>query len=213
MDCYVYSPVSPIPAPSTDAIDIDACSYVHIKNCYFSVNDDGIALKGGKGPYADTVEENGSNERILIEDCFYNYCHGCLTCGSEAIHNKNILLRRIKVNDAVNLLWLKMRPDTPQHYEWITVDDASGHVENFININPWTQFFDLKGRTDKPMSTVSNIEIKDCDCSCYQFFNVSSSRDYHLRSFSLKDLKIQAENKQNGYNSVEDISLENVTIE
>jgi hypothetical protein len=83
---------------------------------------------------------------------------------------------------------------------------------SFINISPWTQFFDLKGRTDKPMSTVSNIEIKDCDCSCYQFFNVSSSRDYHLRSFFLKDLKIQAENKQNGYNSVEDISLENVTI-
>ena len=84
---------------------------------------------------------------------------------------------------------------------------------SFINISPWTQFFDLKGRTDKPMSTVDNIAIKDCDCSCYQFFNVCSSKDYQLRSFSLKDLKVQAENKQNGYDSVEELLLENVTVE
>ena len=112
------------------------------------------------------------------------------------------------------MLHFKLRPDTPQRYEYITVENIKGNIlGSFINISPWTQFFDLKGRTDMPTSTVSNIEIKDCDCSCYQFFNVSSSRDYHLRSFSLKDLKIQAENKQNGYDAVEDILLENVTVE
>ena len=153
-------------------------------------------------------------ERVLIEDCRYGFCHSGLTCGSESIHNKNILVRRIVVDGISQMLHFKLRPDTPQWYEYITVENIKGNIlGSFINISPWTQFFDLKGRTDKPMSTVSNIEIKDCDCSCYQFFNVSSSRDYHLRSFSLKDLKIQAENKQNGYNSVEDISLENVTIE
>jgi len=42
---------------------------------------------------------------------------------------------------------------------------------------------------------------------------VSSSKDYRLRSFSLKDLKMQAENKQNGYDAVDELSLENVMVE
>ena len=92
------------------------CTDVLVKNCYLEVNDDSVVLKGGKGPWADKLPENGSNERILIEDCTYGFCHGCLTCGSESVHNKNIILRRINIKEGKNLLWLKMRPDTPQHY-------------------------------------------------------------------------------------------------
>ena len=33
-----------------------------------------------------------------------------------------------------------MRPDTPQHYEYISVEDMEGKIDSFININPWTQF-------------------------------------------------------------------------
>ena len=47
---YIFSPAAPVKAPSTDAIDIDVCNNVLVKNCYLSVNDDAIALKGGKGP-------------------------------------------------------------------------------------------------------------------------------------------------------------------
>ena len=116
LNCTIYSPAAPVKAPSTDAIDIDVCTDVLVKNCYMEVNDDSVVLKGGKGPWADEAPENGSNERILIEDCVYGFCHGCLTCGSEAVHNRNIILRRITVAEGNNLLWLKMRPDTPQHY-------------------------------------------------------------------------------------------------
>lgn len=212
-NCKFLSQIEPTPAPSTDAIDIDACSYVHIKNCYFSVNDDGIALKGGKGPYADTAEENGSNERIIIEDCIYNYCHGCLTCGSESVHNKNVILRRIDVKDAVNLLWLKMRPDTPQHYEWITVDGASGHVENFININPWVQFFDLKGKKEIPLSYSNNITLKNCDIDCDTFFNVKADEEqYILSDFVFENIFIKA--KENGFteNAIKNLKMNNVNV-
>lgn len=47
-----------------------------MKNCYLEVNDDSIVLKGGKGPWADTAPENGINERVLVEDCIYGFCHG-----------------------------------------------------------------------------------------------------------------------------------------
>jgi len=108
----IFAPAEPVKAPSSDAIDIDVCKDVHIKGCHLSVNDDAIALKGGKGPWADKNPENGPNMRIIIEDCTFGYCHSALTCGSESIHNRNVIFRNCRVDKAERLLWLKMRPDT-----------------------------------------------------------------------------------------------------
>lgn len=200
INCRFFSPASPVKAPSTDAIDIDVCSDVLIKNCYLEVNDDSVVLKGGKGPWADTTPENGSNERIIVEDCEYGFCHGCLTCGSESVHNRNIIVRRLRIKNAMNMLWLKMRPDTPQHYEYILIEDIYGNIENFININPWTQFFDLKDRTDIPLSYADNIFIKNCRCDCDTFFNVKSAPEqYILSDFNFENLEIKA--KSNGFSS------------
>ena len=212
--CRILSPREPIAAPSTDAIDIDACTDVLIKNCYMEVNDDAVALKGGKGPWADEDENNGANERVLIEDCRYGFCHSGLTCGSEAIHNKNILVRRIGVDMLWQMVHLKLRPDTPQHYEYIRVEGVEGTLTgSFLNINPWTQFFDLKGRKDKPKSKVEHITIKDCKCACEVFFNVSrDDKEYTLSDFTLENLKIHAENRENNYSAVDGISIQNVEV-
>ena len=91
LNSRIYSPASPIKAPSTDAIDIDVCHDVLVKNCYLEVNDDSIVLKGGKGPWADTA----------------------------------------------------------QHYEYILMEDIQGSITNFININPWTQFYDVQSKPDR----------------------------------------------------------------
>ena len=211
--CTIFSPASPVRAPSTDAIDIDVCTDVLVKNCYMEVNDDSVVLKGGKGPWADSDPGNGSNERILVEDCVYGFCHGCLTCGSESVHNKNILVRRIKVLDGSNLLWLKLRPDTPQLYEYITVREVEGKVENFLTVRPWTQFFDLKGRTDKPKSLAEHITVRDCDCDCDIYFNVSPDpENYELRDFTLANLTIRA--KTNGFTAaaIQNLTTSNITI-
>ncbi len=211
--CTIFSPASPVRAPSTDAIDIDVCTDVLVKNCYMEVNDDSVVLKGGKGPWADSDPGNGSNERVLVEDCVYGFCHGCLTCGSESVHNKNILVRRIKVLDGSNLLWLKLRPDTPQLYEYITVREVEGKVENFLTVRPWTQFFDLKGRTDKPKSLAEHITVRDCDCDCDIYFNVSPDpENYELRDFTLANLTIRA--KTNGFTAaaIQNLTTSNITI-
>ena len=55
-------------APSSDAIDIDYCSNVLINGCYTNVNDDENVLKGGKGTWADTDQNNGPCTNILIEN-------------------------------------------------------------------------------------------------------------------------------------------------
>ena len=64
----IKAPAAPVKAPSSDAVDVDVCTDVLIKNCYISVNDDAVALKGGKGPWADQDPNNGGNRNIVIED-------------------------------------------------------------------------------------------------------------------------------------------------
>jgi polygalacturonase len=74
-DVTIFAPNKPVPAPSSDAIDLDACNNVHIYGCSISVNDDIIALKGGKGPWADTDPDNGTNSNILVENCHFGKGH------------------------------------------------------------------------------------------------------------------------------------------
>lgn len=212
----IYAPAKPVKAPSSDAVDIDACHDVLVKDCYMSVNDDAVALKGGKGPWADDpskTEGNGGNERIIIEDCEYGFCHSCLTCGSESIYDHNIVLRRIRVTDATNILWLKMRPDTPQHYEYITVEDITGNGKNFLLVRPWTQFYDLKDRKDPPMSYSNNIVMRRINFDCDVFFNVAPQPDqYRLSDFTFQDLVITTRRPDFHPEYVDGFKVEKVSV-
>lgn len=213
INCRITAPAAPVPAPSTDALDVDVCRDILVKGCYMAVNDDAVALKGGKGPWADTAPENGGNERILIEDCEYGHCHSCLTCGSESIHNRNVLVRRIRISHAAALLWLKMRPDTPQHYEYITFDGAEGTVNSFLLIHPWTQFFDLKGREDIPLSYADHVTLKNCRCECRTYFDAEAAPEqYKLSDFVLENLYIRAENTAFDETVIDRLTLTNVNV-
>ncbi|MGN7705295.1 rhamnogalacturonidase [Chryseobacterium sp. 22543] len=192
LNLTILAPKEPVKAPSTDAVDIDACTNFLIKNCYMSVNDDAIALKGGKGPKADKTPENGENRNIIIEDNSFGFCHSVLTCGSESIHNYNVILRNSKVKGASRLLHLKMRPDTPQHYEYITVENITGNVKTFLYVKGWNQFFDLKGEERPKKSLANHILIKNIDISCETAFDVEKSDLYDLTDFTLENLKIKA---------------------
>lgn len=211
-DLYITSPASPVHAPSTDAVDIDVCNNVLIKNCYMSVDDDAIALKGGKGPWADKDNNNGANTNILIEDCSFGYCHAALTCGSEGIHNHNVIFRRSEVNKAENLLRLKMRPDTPQRYEYILVEDIRGSAKNFIQIRPWTQFFDLGDRKDIPLSYANHIVMRNIDFVCNRFFVVEKSEQYRLSDFIFEDLNIKARDGKYDADAIDSFTIRNVSI-
>ncbi len=213
--------------PSTDAIDLDVVKNVLVKGCYMEVNDDAVAIKGGKGPYADAYktsypgvkipsenEGNGDNENIIIEDCEYGFCHGCLTLGSESVHSRNIILRRIKISQqANNLLWLKMRPDTPQLYEYITVEDITGPVKNFILVAPWTQFYDLKGREDAPLSYSDHITMRNCQVECSTFFNVKAQPEvYRLSNFEFHNITATAKDTSFHPEYVDGFNYSNINV-
>ncbi len=212
LNLHIFSPEKPVKAPSTDAVDIDVCTDVHIKNCYMSVNDDAVALKGGKGPLADKDENNGGNRNIIIEDCTYGFCHSALTFGSESIHNYNIILRRCRVDRAKRLLWLKMRPDTPQSYEYVRVEEITGNVTSFLYIKPWTQFFDLQGQKEAPLSYGKNITMRNITLNCDIFFDVSKSDQYILSDFTFENLNIRTKTPDIYTDYIINFTLKNVQI-
>ncbi len=160
IECRVLDGVH---GPSTDAIDLDACSHVAVRRVFMNVNDDGVVLKGGRGPWADDPvrhPENGPTSDVLVEDCvFGTYCHSCLTLGSECIGAERVVVRRCLADQPGNLVHIKMRTDTHFTYRDILVEDCLGILHTGITALPWTQFADLEGRTDLPRSLVENVKI------------------------------------------------------
>ena len=181
--CHIYAPTTGVKAPSSDAIDIDYCHDILVSGCYMNVNDDAVVLKGGKGTYADKDPDNGPNYNVVVQRCTFGTVHACLTLGSESLHDWNIVLRDCTFTDANRVLWLKMRPDTPQHYEYVTVENVSGQCGSFLVVRPWTQFYKMERRDDMPLSQCNNITIRDVSVSCKTFFDVGASDKYRLKDF------------------------------
>ncbi len=198
LDCYIYAPTEgiwePDPsrgAPSSDAIDIDACTDVLVNGCFMHVNDDAVVLKGGKGTWADKDETNGNCERIIIQNCRYGRVHGCLTLGSESLHDRNVILRNCYTERSDRILWLKMRPDTPQHYEYILVENIKGKCTRLLYIHPWTQFFKPEKRDDMPLSRCNNIVIRNMHVDAEIPYDVQTSDKYELLNFKIEGENIQ----------------------
>lgn len=213
-NCRIQAPNKPIKAPSSDAIDLDVCSNVVIRGCYLDCNDDGVCIKGGKGVYAHKSIENGIVENVLVEDCTFGPAlHGILTMGSECIHAKNITLRNCKSLTDCTILRFKMRPDTYQLYEDITVKNVTGTCGTVVELKPWTQFFTLEGSNEKPFGTVRNIVIEDIDVDCKSLCFIGAKTDMadnkandkalgfgegksetKVSDFTLRNVKVKAKN-------------------
>jgi len=190
--CQIRSPFKPVKAPSTDGIDIDVCKKVTIRKCYISVNDDAVCVKGGKGPYAHKQPENGIVEDVLVEDCTFGDSHGVLTLGSESVHARNITLRNCKVTSNTPLLRIKMRPDTYQVFENVTVDNVTGSCGSVIDLKPWKQFFNMEGSKEKPYGIIRNITLSNIKVKCNQFGEVAGNPLDKVSNFVLKNIEVTA---------------------
>ena len=186
--CHIYAPTTGVKAPSSDAIDIDYCHDILVSGCYMNVNDDAVVLKGGKGTYADKDPDNGPNYNVVVQRCTFGTVHACLTLGSESLHDWNIVMRDCTFTNADRVLWLKMRPDTPQHYEYVTVENVSGQCGSFLVIRPWTQFYKMENRPDMPLSQCNNVTIRNVNVNCKTFFDVGTSDKYRLKNFVFENL-------------------------
>ncbi len=212
LGCYIFAPTTGVRAPSSDALDVDFCHDILVDGCYMSVNDDAVVLKGGKGTYADKDSDNGPNYNVIVQNCTYGRVHGCLTLGSESIHDRNVILRNCKFNGVDRVLWLKMRPDTPQHYEYVRVENVGGTCDRFLVVRPWTQFYDLKEREDMPLSQCNDILFKNVEATCNNFFDVGTSDKYVLRNFTFENCRITDSRNAFDPSFISDIVVNNLII-
>lgn len=177
--------------PSTDGIDVDSSQNVTIRRCFISTHDDNIALKGSKGPRAHQDRESPPVENILVEDVECGDGNGLITCGSEATLVRNVTVRNCTMSGKATLLTLKLRPDTPQRYENITLEGITlKGTGRLINCAPWTQFFDLEGHPP-PARQVNQITLRHLRGEYGSFGTLRGNEGDVLRDITFENIDVK----------------------
>jgi polygalacturonase len=201
-------------APSTDGIDIDSSRNVTVDGCVFSVTDDCIACKGSKGPRAMDDTESPPVEHIRVRNCTYKRGGGVLTCGSEATIIRDVIAEDCTITGRVRIATLKLRPDTPQHYEDITFRNitSQGPSSGIINMAPWSQYFDLQGMPP-PQSIVKNLNFIGIKGTYSSFGTIKPNPGQTLISDVLfKDSDVTLQNGNLNTSGVANLKFENFLV-
>ena len=168
-------------------------------------------MKGGKGPDAHLRPEDGIVEDVLVENCRFGPVPSALTMGSECVHAKNIVMRNCTMDNNGTVLRLKMRGDTHQLYEDIAVDHITGSCGTVIAMSPWTQFFDLKGSTDKPFGVIRNITVSNVTVYCKSLGQLKGNADDQVSNITLKNVNATAKDNQ-FLNVYDQVSFDHVLV-
>jgi hypothetical protein len=79
-------------------------------------------------------------------------------------------------------------------------------------VKPWTQFFDLQGRKDVPLSYSDNISLKNIELKCNVFYDVAISEFDRLSNFKFENLTIEANKVAIDKSMVKGFTLKNVRV-
>jgi polygalacturonase len=199
--------------PSTDGMDIDSCQNVTVLQCQISVNDDDIALKGSKGPFADKDADSPPVENILVESCTIGNGNGLITCGSEGTIIRDVLVRNCQMVGRATMLTLKLRTDTPQHYSNITMDGITlNGTGRLLNVAPWSQFFDLQGQTQLPAHRIDHVLVRNVSGTYGQFGTLQGSVGDQIQDITLENVNITLNNLAFRLGPTENFVLKNVVV-
>jgi polygalacturonase len=203
-----------IKCPSTDGTDIDSCQYITIRGCSYRVDDDCVCLKGSKGPFAPDDKDSPPVEHIRVEDCTFERGGGVVTLGSEATIVRDVVVENCRVTGPVNVAVLKLRPDTPQHYEDIHYRNItlSGTTRSILNVAPWRQFFDLKGQ-QPPHSIVKNVTLSNIKGSFGSFGQIQGTAGQtEISDITLEDIDVQLQNDHFDASWIKNFNARNVKV-
>jgi len=201
-------------APSTDGIDVDSSRNVTIDGCYFSVTDDCIACKGSKGPHAAEDKDSPPVEHIRISNCVYKRGGGVLTLGSEATIVRDVVVENCRITGGVRIATIKLRPDTPQHYEDITFRNITSEATapEIIAMQPWSQFVNLQGEAP-PQSVVRNINFIGIKGNYTAFGTLQPNPGQtEISEILFKDLDVVLKRDKLTTTGVKDLKFENVIV-
>lgn len=215
LDCHIESPTfGDYHAPSSDAIDLDVCNDVVVRGCYMNICDDAVCLKGGRGTFVDQDTTAGSVNHVLVEHCrFGNHVNAAVTFGSEAWNCHNVIMRHCQMEDAHRLLLFKMRPDTPQQYGDVLVENCTGTTRHSaIEASTWTQFYNKQERADMPTSSVLNVTVRNVDIKTANFFKVDMKHTFALSGFTLENINATDKHNCCQTDKVGNLKVKNVVL-
>ena len=201
-------------APSTDGIDIDSSRNVAVDGCYFSVTDDCIACKGSKGPNAEKDADSPPVEHIRISNCEYKRGGGVLTIGSEATIVRDVVVENCRITGGVAVATLKLRPDTPQHYEDITFRNITSEATAgaILAVQPWSQYVNLQGAAP-PESVVHNLSLIGIKGHFASFGTIRPNPGQtEISDVLLKDFDVVLQRDKLAASGVKDLKYDNVVV-
>ena len=201
-------------APSTDGIDVDSSRNVTIDGCFFSVTDDCIAAKGSKGPHATEDKDSPPVEHLRVRNCVYKRGGGVLTLGSEATVVRDVVVENCRIIGDVRGATLKLRADTPQHYEDITFRNitSEGTAGPILSVQPWSQYVDLHGEAG-PQSVVRNVSLIGVKGRFSAFGTIRPNPGQtEISDVLLKDFDVQLGQDKLAASGVTGLKFENVVV-
>ena len=148
---------------------------------------------------------------MLVENVTFGEVHAAITCGSECINANRITVRNCKVENDRPLLLFKMRPDTYQVYENITIDNVTGRCGTIVTLSPWTQFFNMAGSTEKPFGIIRNITISNVKVRTKQFAVLNGNPTDQVSNIVFKNVEATAETAAFP-NKYPNVKFQNVTL-
>lgn len=72
--------------------------------------------------------------------------------------------------------------------------------------------FDLKGRTDIPLSFGDNITLKNIDLKCDLFYSIKNNPNVRLSNFLFENLNIESKNSLVDKSLIKGLTFKNVYI-
>jgi alpha-L-rhamnosidase len=201
-------------APSTDGIDLDSSRNVTIDGCFFSVTDDCIAAKGSKGPHAMDDTDSPPVEHIRVRNCVYKRGGGVLTLGSEATIVRDVVVENCRIIGNVRIATLKLRPDTPQHYEDITFRNITSEAtaSAILSVQPWSQYANLQGEAP-PQSVVRNLSFIGIKGHYTAFGTIRPNPGQtEISNISFKDFDVELQQEKLAASGVKGLRFENVIV-
>jgi alpha-L-rhamnosidase len=139
-----------------------------------------------------------------------------MTCGSEATVVRDVIVENCKAIGVNNIAVLKLRPDTPQHYEDIhfrnlTLDAPTGR-STIIQVQPWSQYVDLKGETP-PKSIVRNVSLEGFKGRFVAFGTIKPNPGQtEISDILLKDFDVGLTREKLDVAGVANLRMQNVVV-
>jgi alpha-L-rhamnosidase len=126
---------------------------------------------------------------------------------------RDVVVENCQVIGSINLVRLKLRPDTSQHYEDIHYRDITlDGAGTILEVQPWKQFFDLKGQPP-PQSIVRNVTLTNIKGRYGAFGDLRGNPGQtEIGDITLENIDVQLKNEKLNAANVKNFKVENVTI-